>query len=1662
MPQTSNTPNEAIGIMFKVYGNGSIVGNSSGALIKRQLKEIVAQINAKPFGIKIQVDKSYFAKQLSGIKKEIEKQLGTLPLQINPTANTKNSGGNSNGGNSAGSKAADAQVEKTLERIYALRLKIYKLQSKGEGDSIASVQTRNQLKQLEESVQKGYQGLSDEQKASLESYNSQLDIALKSEEERLGVARQLTEELKAQKAFANGMERAKLSDRMESLYTQNADVLARSPEAKGLVDDLKRDVTAALGKRDQLPKDELRALSQRIVEVSAKVKECGTQTDTLGNKFKETFASKALQRIANIALMFIAQALRQVYTNVKEIDDAMTQLKIVTRDSAKAYRDFADDIAKSAQEIGASITDLINSTTVYARLGYSLKEAATLAKATTIYSNVASTSVGDATTNITAIIKAFGIEASSVEDVLDQLVYVGNHFAISSAEIGEGMNNAASALAANGNTLQEAIGILTAANVTVQNVSKSSTGVRTIAARISRSLTELDELGEDVGDVYSTAKLDSEMRALGVAITTANGELRSTYDILADLSERWEEYTDTERAAIAEMLAGTRQQNVFYSIMQNWGDATRVVKDASLATGTLQKSQEIYLDSIEGKSQRLKATWEQFSQDLLDSAIVKFFVDLLDWIGGVLDGIISLGDGAVSKIGLIAAALAGLMAMLTKLTPRIATLIENFRAIRDMATQLGGKGAALKGWILDIGLALKDFMAKNGPLLIITTIITLMTTLEGKVKGSVELIVGFITLLTVVVVAAIKTIDGAIKNFLETNIVGWVLVVLTAVVAMIKGIADLIKECNPSFDELKDRAKEAKEAWEEAGKAIEETKDKLEEVAKQIDELNAKDSLTFIDEQQLAALKQEEAQLKMLREIQEATAKQYQKSSVAATRDAMDVLNGKVKNGQRDNPGWAAVVGFFTLGIGNAIWAGADAAKETLSEATDRILSDWENATDEERNQVLEYMQQQEELLQGYEYQMPEVDADGNIKELEDWQKAVNQMLDESYGAQEKYAVATGNYAAAWEAVFSRLQYQTAITKLTDLANSFKNTALITGETIQNLYDEDGEIKGFLEHLKDVGLWDGTNMEQIATVVRSLRTGMEQIPQLSLADDIEQMTDKFEALSNALEEVNSTGVMTLDTLAKLAKDYPTLLRTYFINTNDGYMLRDEYKNVSSYDILEGMAVDSVKEYAKQLKEQQDILAGLKPEDDDYATALRNVAIAQDNLNNKTLEWASLLREAKIAEEKERLEEEKERLEEQLDLYKSLVDIRKDLLETYEEETKHQKELAKKQMNVSNLRTQLSLLRMDNSAEGQARARELEAQLKEAQEELDEYVLEDAVSDIVQSLDDQYAEYESFINSEVDRISAQIEELAKTIRDVLQEALNGDSNGEEFTLPGQTTNASATEINDLYRALHDKPINADNPDADGNVQKFMSAAAAGNSVEADQYYNDAKEFLNNYKEQKPTGSGGDGVDWSGVSVKRGSSWALGQRVTINFGGKDFSARLARYATSKEIRNGLSNMPDMSAGVHDGRLFIHEKGGSTVDYFAMDPSNKNPQDYGLLVDLLKTHGHIYHTGGFVGDITSLRSNEEFAKLLKGEHVSTPAQMDTFMRKTLPKLIGYTPNGGGTINNNAPLVEIRCGEVSPETMPQLRRLVDDAADEVYRRMEDALGRTGYKKKY
>ncbi len=277
-----------------------------------------------------------------------------------------------------------------------------------------------------------------------------------------------------------------------------------------------------------------------------------------------------------------------------------------------------------------------------------------------------------------------------------------NNFPISVNQIAEGMTNASSALSAAGNTFEQSVALLTTANTTIQNAAKSSTGLRTIAARIRNTKTELDELGEEMSEA-SYEELVQQLTDFNVALTTANGEYRSTYDIMSDIANQWDNMTSMEQAALATAMSGTRQQAVFYSIIEQFQEASGAMDAMSHSAGELQKSYNIYMESTTAHINQFKAAFQELGADTFDSDFLNQFIDLGTALIGILDGIINVVNalGGLNTIlfvttGLIATIKAeALIGILKKLFSPIISLTTLLRALSQAEVLAWREGKGL-------------------------------------------------------------------------------------------------------------------------------------------------------------------------------------------------------------------------------------------------------------------------------------------------------------------------------------------------------------------------------------------------------------------------------------------------------------------------------------------------------------------------------------------------------------------------------------------------------------------------------------------------------------------------------------------------------------------------------------------------------------------------------------------------------------------------------------------------------------------------------------------------------------------------------------------------------------------------------------------------------
>lgn len=404
-------------------------------------------------------------------------------------------------------------------------------------------------------------------------------------------------------------------------------------------------------------KSELSGLSNAFSTIGMSIKEANLSGKSFIDTFKGLGQSIAQSMLLRQAFMYIRQAARDAFTAVQEVDSAMTQLRIVTGATDAEMATFFNSAAASAKELGASVSGVLGSIETFSRLGYQLKDALDLSEAATVLSNVAATSIDDATTGLTSIIKGFGLDAKDAMNVADELTLVGEKYAISASELLDAFRRGGAALAATDTSLEQAMAIFAAGNAAQQDASSVGNALKTVALRVRGATADLSAMGEEVDELAAaTPKMRETILALsGVDIMDSSGNFRQLYDVLLDIAGVYDSLQNTSQAALLEALGGKRNAAVLASVIANLDDLKGAYEAAQNAAGTAAEANEIYLDSIEGKIGQFKAQFEVFSNALINSDLVKDVVGAGTAILNVLTQITDATGGVATAIGAISA-----------------------------------------------------------------------------------------------------------------------------------------------------------------------------------------------------------------------------------------------------------------------------------------------------------------------------------------------------------------------------------------------------------------------------------------------------------------------------------------------------------------------------------------------------------------------------------------------------------------------------------------------------------------------------------------------------------------------------------------------------------------------------------------------------------------------------------------------------------------------------------------------------------------------------------------------------------------------------------------------------------------------------------------------
>ena len=590
------------------------------------------------------------------------------------------------------------------------------------------------------------------------------------------------------------------------------------------------------GEFDNLDKAEIKkrlsGINKEFANSSNVIKEAGENTKSFTNRIGTLAGKFSSWLTVSQIIMKVYQALKQMVSAVIEVDTAMTELRKVTNETEETYSKFLETAVTRSKQLGATVADTVSASADFARLGYSLEEAAALADAAIVYKNVGDgiTDITMASESIISTMKAFGVAAEDAMFIVDKFNEVGNNFAISSKGVGDALLRSASALAAGNNTLDESIALITAANSTVQDADKVGTTLKTVSMFLRAAKTEAEEAGESTeGMANSVSELREEILALTgnrVDIQIDENTFKSTYQIMKELSEVWKDLSDISRANILEMIGGKRNSNVVMSLLENFEVAEDVIKSAADAAGSAIAENEKYLESIKGTIAEFKAAFEELSTTLISSEFVKTIVEFGTGLLNVLNAIAKVVD-----------ALGGLNTVLA-VTASIVAVIK-----ADII-----KGALITG-ITKIASGIKSLISVIQKLGTAMQIFTAMTKASHSASAGAMVVYGSSTGVLARLTAALNA-AGIAATTAQVAMVGiaaaLVIIpqVVNACVQAYKANHKSIEELNEEYEELKLKIDNAADAYRDLKSTSDDVIPRFAELAKGVDKFGKNVSLT--------------------------------------------------------------------------------------------------------------------------------------------------------------------------------------------------------------------------------------------------------------------------------------------------------------------------------------------------------------------------------------------------------------------------------------------------------------------------------------------------------------------------------------------------------------------------------------------------------------------------------------------------------------------------------------------------------------------------------------------------------------------------------------------------------------------------------------------------
>lgn len=420
-----------------------------------------------------------------------------------------------------------------------------------------------------------------------------------------------------------------LKQKIQSFYDKNTATHGKwGTELKRMLSDLNNEAGVT--------KEKFGAIGLELNGIENAARRAGKLGLSFFDTIKQGVQSFSYWTSATAIVMQGITAVRQGVSTVVSLDTALVDLRKTTSMTSDELKQFYYDANDVAKQMGVTTEEIINQASAWSRLGYSTAEASTqMAKLSSQFKLISPGMTSEEATNgLVSVMKAYKMDVDDVKDgIMSPINIVGNNFALDNTNIVNMLQDSVSAMAEANNTLEETIALETAAFEITQDENVGN-GFKTVALR----LRGISEEGEEVDGTLQNIKSDL-YDLTGVSIMQDANTYKSTYQILKEISDVWDNLSDKKRAEALELMFGKHRANIGAAALSNFSAAEKAMDDMANSAGSADVELSVAMDSIEYKLNHLSETGTGIAQNLFNTEDMKRVLDFVNFLADGLDKI---------------------------------------------------------------------------------------------------------------------------------------------------------------------------------------------------------------------------------------------------------------------------------------------------------------------------------------------------------------------------------------------------------------------------------------------------------------------------------------------------------------------------------------------------------------------------------------------------------------------------------------------------------------------------------------------------------------------------------------------------------------------------------------------------------------------------------------------------------------------------------------------------------------------------------------------------------------------------------------------------------------------------------------------------------------